>query len=106
MSEALSLDRFEQAYETVRKVTLDTSLIFSDYLTEKTGGKVYLNFLVTTLTGDEQVFPVDVTDRIDTLDNVISIDSLIIPQLSETPYEGYNPTVDDWDDEVIDVPIK
>ena len=42
MSEALSLDRFEQAYETVRKVTLDTSLIFSDYLTEKTGGKVYL----------------------------------------------------------------
>lgn len=70
------------------------------------GGKVYLNFLVTTLTGDEQVFPVDVTDRIDTLDNVISIDSLIIPPLSEKPYEGYNPTVDDWDDEVIDVPIK
>ena len=70
------------------------------------GGKVYLNFLVTSVNGDEVVFPVDVTDEVDNPDNVIVIDSLVIPPLSNTPHGGYNPTVDDWDDEVIDVPIQ
>ena len=70
------------------------------------GGRVYLNFLVTTLTGDEQVFPIDVTDRVDTVDCVITVDSLIIPPMGETPYGGYNPTVTDWDGEIIDVPIE
>ena len=70
------------------------------------GGKVYLNFLVTTINGDEEVFPVDVTDEVDNPDNVIVVDSLVIPPMGDTPHGGYNPTVDDWDDEVIDVPIK
>ncbi len=42
MGEQLSLQKFEEACEIVSKVTLDTSLIFSDYFSEITGGKVYL----------------------------------------------------------------
>ena len=41
-NEELTLAKFEEACETVSRVTLDTSLIFSDYFSEKTGGKVYL----------------------------------------------------------------
>jgi len=41
-NEQLTLAKFEEACETVSRVTLDTSLIFSDYFSEKTGGKVYL----------------------------------------------------------------
>ena len=70
------------------------------------GGKVYLNLLVTTIAGDEEVFPIDITDEIDDPDNVIVVDSLVIPPLGDKPHGGYNPTVDDWDDEVIDVPIQ
>ena len=40
--EKLTLARFEEACEAVDKVTLDTSLIYSDYFSELTGGKVYL----------------------------------------------------------------
>ncbi len=42
MSETLTLDRFEEAYETVSRVTLNTELIYSDYFSEITGGKVWL----------------------------------------------------------------
>lgn len=38
----LTLDKFEEATEVVKKVILKTNLIFSDYLTEQTGNKVYL----------------------------------------------------------------
>ena len=38
----LSLERFEEASEEVKKVTLDTKLVFSDYLSKQTGNKVYL----------------------------------------------------------------
>jgi threonine dehydratase len=38
----LTLDKFEEASEAVRKVTQETKLIFSDYFTEQTGNKVYL----------------------------------------------------------------
>ncbi len=38
----LSLEKFEEASEVVKKVTLETKLIFSDYLSEQTGNKVYL----------------------------------------------------------------
>lgn len=41
-SDMLTLKRFEEAYEIVKKVTLNTELIFSDYLSDITGGKVYL----------------------------------------------------------------
>ena len=70
------------------------------------GAKVYLNFLVTTIAGDETVFPVDITDEVDNPDYVIVIDSLVIPPMGDKPHGGYNPTVNDWDDEVIDVPIN
>ncbi len=40
--EKMTLDKFEQAYEDVKKVTLDTKLIYSDYWSQSTGNKVYL----------------------------------------------------------------
>ncbi len=41
-NEKMTLAGFEEACEAVAKVTLDTSLIYSDYFSEMTGGKVYL----------------------------------------------------------------
>jgi threonine dehydratase len=38
----LTLDKFEQASEKVKEVTLETKLVYSDYLSEQTGNKVYL----------------------------------------------------------------
>ena len=38
----LTLEKFEEAAEKVKEVTLDTKLIYSDYFSEKTGNKVYL----------------------------------------------------------------
>ena len=37
----MTLDKFEQAYETVQKVILPTKLVHSDYFSEITGNKVY-----------------------------------------------------------------
>ena len=42
MSEMLTLDRFEEASETVKKVTLETKLVYSEYLSELSENKVYL----------------------------------------------------------------
>lgn len=42
MSEMLTLDRFEEASEIVRKVTLETKLVYSEYLSSVSGNKVYL----------------------------------------------------------------
>ena len=38
----LTLKQFEAACEAVGRVTLDTKLVYSDYFSERTGGKVYL----------------------------------------------------------------
>lgn len=38
----LTIEKFEQASEMVKNVTNPTKLIFSDYLSDQTGGKVYL----------------------------------------------------------------
>lgn len=38
----LTLDKFEEASEKVREVTLETKLIYSDFLSAQTGNKVYL----------------------------------------------------------------
>ncbi len=38
----LTLEKFEEASDKVREVTLPTELIYSSYLSEATGGKVYL----------------------------------------------------------------
>ena len=40
--ESLTLPAFEEAYENVKKVTLETKLIFSDYWSSQTENKVYL----------------------------------------------------------------
>ena len=42
MSEMLTLDRSEEASEIVKKVTQETKLVYSEYLSEQTGNKVYL----------------------------------------------------------------
>ncbi len=42
MEEMLTLNRFEEASRIVKEVTLETKLIYSDYLSEKTGNHVYL----------------------------------------------------------------
>ena len=39
---SLTLPAFEEAYEDVKKVTLETKLIYSDYWSAATGSKVYL----------------------------------------------------------------
>ena len=38
----LTLEKFEEASEVVKKVTLKTKLVYSDYLSAQTGNKVYL----------------------------------------------------------------
>lgn len=42
LKEKITLKKFEEACEAVDQVTLDTSLVYSDYFSERTGGKVYL----------------------------------------------------------------
>ena len=42
MPEMLTLDAFEEAAETVKEVTLETKLIYSDHFSALTGNKVYL----------------------------------------------------------------
>ena len=37
----LTLDKFEEASEKVKEVTLETKLVYSDYLSDQTGNKVY-----------------------------------------------------------------
>ena len=38
----LTLDKFEEASEKVKEVTLETKLVYSDYLSDQTGNKIYL----------------------------------------------------------------
>ena len=40
--ESLTLESFEQASDIVKKVTLPTKLVYSEYLSKETGGKIYL----------------------------------------------------------------
>ena len=47
----LTLPKFEEASEVVKKVTLETKLIYSDFLSNQTGNKVYLKPENMQLTG-------------------------------------------------------
>ena len=38
--EKLTLENFEQASELVKKVTLPTELVYSEYLSRQTGGRI------------------------------------------------------------------
>ena len=40
--EMLTLEAFEEASEIVKKVTQETKLVYSDYLSRQTGNKIYL----------------------------------------------------------------
>ena len=51
----LTLDKFEEASEIVKKVTRETKLIYSEYLSEQTENKVYLNPENMQLTGAYKV---------------------------------------------------
>ena len=42
MEEMLTLEKFEEACETVKRVTLETKLVYSDFLSAQTGNRVYL----------------------------------------------------------------
>lgn len=47
----LTLDKFEEASEAVKKVTSETKLVYSDYFSRQTGNKVYLKPENMQLTG-------------------------------------------------------
>lgn len=51
MSQMLTLEKFEEASEIVKKVTSETKLIYSEYLSNQTGNKVYLKPENMQLTG-------------------------------------------------------
>ncbi len=51
MAEMLTLEKFEEASEIVKKVTSETKLIYSDFLSTQTGNKVYLKPENMQLTG-------------------------------------------------------
>ena len=42
MKTMLTLDKFEEAAETVGRVTLETKLVYSEYFSDQTGNKVYI----------------------------------------------------------------
>ena len=47
----LTLEKFEEASEVVKQVTLETKLVYSDYLSRQTGNRVYLKPENMQLTG-------------------------------------------------------
>ena len=49
--EGLTLEKFEEASEVVKRVTSETKLVFSEYLSAQTGNKVYLKPENMQLTG-------------------------------------------------------
>ena len=51
MSDMLTLEKFEEASEIVKQVTSETKLIYSDFLSNQTGNKVYLKPENMQLTG-------------------------------------------------------
>ena len=51
MSDMITIERFEEASEVVKKVTSETKLIYSEYLSGQTGNKVYLKPENMQLTG-------------------------------------------------------
>lgn len=52
MSDMLTLEKFEEASEIVKKVISETKLIYSEYLSIQTGNKVYLKPENMQLTGE------------------------------------------------------
>ena len=42
LTQGPAIEKFEQASEIVKKVTLPTKLVYSEYLSRQTGGRIYL----------------------------------------------------------------
>ncbi len=55
MEEMLTLDKFEEAAEVLKSVTLETKLVYSEFLSGQTGNKVYLKPENMQLTGAYKV---------------------------------------------------
>lgn len=51
MEEMLTLSKFEEASEVVKRVSMETKLVYSDFLSNQTGNKVYLKPENMQLTG-------------------------------------------------------
>lgn len=51
MAEELTLKKFEEAYEIIKKVVLPTNLVESEYFSKQTGNKVYFKPENMQLTG-------------------------------------------------------
>ena len=51
----LTLDKFEEASRVVQEVTQETKLVYSDFLSEQTGNKVYLKPETMQFTGAYKV---------------------------------------------------
>ena len=51
----LTFDKFEEASEKVKEVTIETKLIQSDFLSDQTGNKVYLKPEIMQFTGAYKV---------------------------------------------------
>lgn len=49
--DAMTLDKFEEAYEVVKEVASETKLVYSDYFSAQTGNRVYLKPENMQLTG-------------------------------------------------------
>ena len=49
MEDKLTLKKFEEASEIVKKVTLNTNLIYSDYFSDQTGNQVYISLKICSL---------------------------------------------------------
>ena len=45
----LTLEKFEEASEKVKEAILPTDLVYSEYLSNQTGNKVYLNRKICSL---------------------------------------------------------
>ena len=43
MAEELTLEKFEEAYNIIKKVVLPTKLVESEYYSNLTGNKIFLN---------------------------------------------------------------
>ena len=68
--------------------------------------RVYLHILVIDSEGGEHRFSEDITDQFDDSEHHISFDEpVVIPPPKSGAGGGFDPTVDPWDEDNIDVPI-
>ena len=67
--------------------------------------KSYLHILVTDTNGDEFHITADITDQFEKPDHHIVLDEEIVIPKPEDRAGGIAPSVNPWEEEIIDVPI-